>query len=198
MSIELRSEVIRSLNQAVRRLELCREFSALVPEVRSNIAYSLPLPQSTEDVAAVDGRITVVAGMPNAAGPVRFGASDHLARLLIVISHHDPSLRAVLNFRWHETILTLVADYCREQNLALGAIDRTHEPTELIGKDRSSMPWKVKTLLAASSGQIPPVFYENRGWGKEPLFVLVGPDPMLLVERAAAIAARYAALRDNE
>lgn len=191
-------EVVRVLNQAVRQLESCRSFAGLVPEVRANIAYSLPEPKTPADVAAVDGRITVVAGMPHAAGPVRFGASDHLARLLIEISRYDPSLRAALNFRWHEKILAVVREYCREQDLNIGAIDRTQEPSELIGRDRSSMSWKVKELLAANSGQVPPVFYENRGWGKEPLFVLAGPEPLLLVERAAAIASRFAALDSNE
>lgn len=192
-----RTQVIERLAEAVRRLEACAEFAALVPEVRANLAFSLPEPQVRDDVAAVDGRITVVAGMPRASGPARFGASDHMARLLIELGRRDRAIRAGLNFRWHETILAVVEQYCRDQALAIGAIDRTREPAELIGRDRGSMPWKVAQLVAASGGRVPPVFYENRGWGKEPLFVTVGPDPLPLADRAVAIARLFAASKPD-
>jgi hydroxymethylpyrimidine/phosphomethylpyrimidine kinase len=196
-----RQQVLAALTEAVRRLEACPEFAPLVPEVRSNFAYALPGPRTPEDVAAVDGRITVVAGMPKAAGPVQFGASDHLARLLIELGRHDRAIRAGLNFRWNETILAVVEKYCREQGLAIGAIDRAREPEELIGRDQSSMPWKVARLVDSACGRsagdrVPPVFYENRGWGKEPLFVLVGPDPLPLADRMVAIARRVSAGRN--
>ena len=51
-----------------------------------NIAYALPVPymQGTDDVAAVDGRIT--RGRTGLrAGPVVFGASRHLARVVATV-----------------------------------------------------------------------------------------------------------------
>lgn len=175
------------LGKAVALLEGCREFSALVPEVRVNIVYA---PEGTSDpgkVLGVDGRITVVAGMPKAAGPIRAGVSDHMARLVIETHRHDPSIRAGLDFRWNEAISKHVRDYCAANRLAFGCIDRTVEPKELIGKDKGSIPWKVKHLVEAC-GSVPPVFYESRGWGKEPLFFLVGPDPAGVAMRAIDIA----------
>lgn len=186
-------QVVERLLEAVRLLQNCPGFARLVPEVRTNIAFSLPEPVSPEDVAAVDGRITVVAGRPRAAGPVCFGASDHLARRIIELRRYDPSVRACLNFRWNESIHGFLKEWCREQGLELGLVDRTDEPKELIGQDRGSMPWKVKRLVESCGGRVPPVFYENRGWGKEPLFVLVGPEPGPLAERACAIARGFAA-----
>lgn len=184
-------EVLDRLSLAVRRLESCGEFSALVPEVRTNFAYSLPAARTRDDVAAVDGRITVVGGVPKASGPVRFGASDHLARRLIEFQNHDPLIRSCLNFRWSERILEFMKAWCRAHGLALGGVDRSKEPTELVGTDRGSMPWKVQELLQGSGGHIPPVFYETRGWGKEPLFILVGTDPLTLADRATDIARGY-------
>ena len=175
------------LAEAVAMLEGCREFSALVPEVRVNIVYA---PEGADDpnrVLGVDGRITVVGGMPKAAGPIRAGVSDHMARLVIETRRHDRSIRAGLDFRWNEAIFKHVKEYCATKGLAFGSIDRTVEPKELIGKDRGSIPWKVKHLVAAC-GRVPPVFYESRGWGKEPLFFLVGPDPAGVATRAIEIA----------
>lgn len=177
----------RGLAEAVAMLEGCREFSALVPEVRVNIVYAPEGAERPDQVLGVDGRITVVAGMPKASGPIRAGGSDHMARLVTESRRHDPSIRAGLNFRWNETISDYVQGYCTAKGLGFVCIDRAAEPRELIGRDKGSIPWKVKQLVAAC-GKVPPVFYESRGWGKEPLFFLVGPDPAGVANRAIEIA----------
>jgi len=177
----------RKLADAVALLEGCREFSALVPEVRVNIVYAPEGAGHPDQVLGVDGRITVVAGMPKASGPIRAGVSDHMARLVVETSRHDSSIRAGLNFRWNEAISQHVQGYCAAKGLGFGSIDRAVEPRELIGKDKGSIPWKVKHLVTAC-GSVPPVFYESRGWGKEPLFFLVGSDPAGVAIRAIEIA----------
>ena len=168
-------------------LEGCREFSALVPEVRVNIVYAPDGADDPSKVLGVDGRITVVAGMPKASGPIRLGVSDHMARLVVEACRVDRSIRAGLNFRWSEKTFEYVRGFCAVRRLELGCIDRTVEPKELIGIEKGSIPWKVKQLVEACGG-IPPVFYESRGWGKEPLFFLVGPDPAGIATRAIEIA----------
>lgn len=182
-----RTSEVNKLAAAVTLLEECPEFARLVPEVRVNVVY---LPEGTErpdQVLGIDGRITVVAGMPKASGPIRAGGSDHMARLVTESRRHEPSIRAGLNFRWSERISNYVQGYCTAKGLAFGCIDRAAEPQELIGRDKGSIPWKVKQLVAAC-GKVPPVFYESRGWGKEPLFFLVGPDPAGVANRAIEIA----------
>ncbi len=192
-----RAAVAATLARAVRRLESAPEFSRLVPEVRVNFVFALAAPRSPADVAAVDGRVTVVGGRPRAAGPVRFGVSDHMARLVIELARRDPAFRAGLNFRWHEKVLAVVEEFCRERGFLLGVIDRSVEPRELVGVDRASIPWKVGQLVAAAGGRVPQVFYESRGWGKEPLFFTVGPEPLGLAERAIEIARRCARLESD-
>ncbi len=177
----------RELADAVSLLEGCREFSRLVPEVRVNIVYAPDGTEQPDQVLGVDGRITVVAGMPKASGPIRTGVSDHMARLVTEARRHDPSIRAGLNFRWNEAISKYVQGYCSAKGLAFGWIDRSAEPGNLIGRDKGSIPWKVEQLVA-TCGIVPPVFYESRGWGKEPLFFLVGPDPAGVAKRAIEIA----------
>jgi len=175
------------LTGSVALLEGCREFAALVPEVRVNIVYAPEGAESPDQVLGVDGRITVVVGKPKASGPIRPGVSDHMARLVVETHKFDPTIRAGIDFRWNEAIFEYVQGYCAANGLALGCIDRTVEPKELIGKDKGSIPWKVKHLVEAC-GKVPPVFYESRGWGKEPLFFLVGPDPAEVATRAVDIA----------
>jgi predicted fused transcriptional regulator/phosphomethylpyrimidine kinase len=185
--------VVDRLGAAVAMLESCPEFAVLVPEVRTNLAYALPDAAGPGDIAAVDGRITVVGGMPKAAGPVEFGASDHLARRIIELRKHDDSVRAALNFRWNERVMEFMYRWCADHGFQMGAVDRADEPKQLLGRDKGSMEWKVKRLVKSLDGVVPPVFYESRGWGKEPLFLLVGHDPVALAEQACVIAREFAA-----
>jgi thiamine-phosphate diphosphorylase len=177
----------RVLAEAVAMLEACREFGKLVPEVRVNIVYAPDGAERPDQVLGVDGRITVVAGMPKASGPIRAGVSDHMARLVMEARRHDSSIRAGLNFRWNEMISSFVRGHCAARGWAFGSIDRTAEPRELIGREQGSIPWKV-SYLVKTCGSVPPVFYESRGWGKEPLFFLVGPDPAGVAIKAIEIA----------
>ena len=83
---------------ALEELEGCREFASLIPEVRTNLVYARSRAKTRDDVLAVDGRITVVGGMPRAGGRVRFGASSHMARLIIESRKVDPSIPLGVDF----------------------------------------------------------------------------------------------------
>lgn len=180
------------LAEAVRLLESCQEFSALMPEVRVNVVVAPDDAAGPQDVLGVDGRITVVGGMPKASGLIRPGVSDHMARLVIEARKYDPAIRAGMNFRWNERIHAFVEQYCRGRGITIGCVDRSVEPKELIGKDKGSIPWKMK-MLVQGLGRPPRVCYETRGWGKEPLYFLLGADPVEVVELACDIARGLAA-----
>ena len=184
--------VLGNLVYAVSMLEGSKEFSYLIPEVRVNLVYALPEAKTPQDVAAVEGRITTVRGLPHACGVPRFGASDHMARLIIEVRKYDPSINAGINFKCDKLAIEVAKEYCSEKNLLFGWIDRTKEPLEVVEKDGASMPWKIKQLVE-SSGGVPRLFYEGEGWGKEPLFVAVGKDAVEVSRIALEIAKRYRA-----
>lgn len=181
-----REVVLKKVKEAVKLLEKCKEFSSLMPEVRVNIVYALPDAKTRMDVAAIDGRITVVKGYPKACGDVIFGASDHMARLIIEVRKCDKLIRAGINFKYTPEIRDKVKEFCEENKLSFGNIDRKNEPEEVIEKDQQSMPWKIEYLMK-TYGKIPTVFYESEGWGKEPLFVIVAKDPIEVVNLAIKI-----------
>ena len=182
--------VLGNLVRAVAMLQNCAEFSLLMPEVRVNLVYALPGAKTSDEVAAVDGRITVVRGFPHASGQPRWGASDHMARLIIEVRKYDPTINAGINFKYDATVIEVVQKYCAEKSILSGRIDRTKEPAEVMEKDRSSMPWKINQLVT-SSGGVPRLFYEGEGWGKEPLFVALGNDAVEVAGIAIEIAQRY-------
>ena len=182
--------ILGNLLRAIEMLHNCPEFAHLMSEVRVNLAYALPEAKTPDEVAAIDGRMTVVRDLPHASGMPRWGASDHMARLVIEVRKYDPTINAGINFKCDAEIIEVVQKYCAEQSLLFGWIDRTKEPAEVVAKDRSSMPWKIKQLVD-SSGGVPKLFYEGEGWGKEPLFVALGKDAVEVASIAIEIARRY-------
>jgi hydroxymethylpyrimidine/phosphomethylpyrimidine kinase len=183
------TEILGNLVEAIDMLQNCREFAALMPEVRVNLVYALPKAGTPEEVAAIEGRMTVVQGLPHAAGIPKWGASDHMARLIIEIRKYDPTINAGINFKYDEVISQTVREYCAEQGIRFGWIDRTKEPIEAAEQDGASMPWKMKQLVE-SSGGVPKLFYEGEGWGKEPLFVALGNDTIEVASIAIDISRR--------
>jgi hydroxymethylpyrimidine/phosphomethylpyrimidine kinase len=179
--------VLGNMLRALDALEQCREFSRLMPEVRVNIAFALKGAKVTSEIAAIDGRISVVQGFPKAAGLPRFGVSDHLARLILEARKYDPSVNACINFRCDGEVIETVKRFCKAHALTFGFIDRTNEPEEVMARDGASMPWKVKQMVDRG-GVVPRLFYEGDGWGKEPLFVALGSDAVEVVDIACAIA----------
>lgn len=187
---EERDLVLGSLVTALAMIQKSRDFSLLVPEVRVNLVYALPRARSTRDVAGIEGRITVVGGYPHAAGLPAWGASDHMARLILEARRYDPSIRAGINFKCDAAVIQVAKKYCRERGWTLGLIDRLQEPSRAARRERSSMPWKVRYLVR-TCGAVPRLFYENEGMGKEPLFVALGKDAVEVAQIALDIARRY-------
>ncbi len=191
MSINQQEELILgNLAHAVATLQESAEFALLMPEVRVNLVYALPNAKTGKDVAAIDGRITVVRGFPYASGLPVWGGSDHMARLIIEVRKYDPLINAGINFKCDADVIELMKQFCAEKGFIFGWIDRTNEPAEVMAKDRSSMPWKINQLVEGAGG-VPKLFYEGDGWGKEPLAVALGDTAVEVADMAIEIARRY-------
>lgn len=190
MNTEQEDMIMGNLTRAVNMLQESAEFARLMPEVRVNLVYALPGARTGKDVAAIDGRITVVRGFPYASGLPAWGGSDHMARLIIETRKYDAGINAGINFKCDADVIEIMKQYCAEKGFLFGWIDRTVEPAEVAEKDRSSMPWKIKQLVD-SSGGVPRLFYEGDGWGKEPLSVALGGNAVEVAGIAIEIAKRY-------
>ncbi len=185
-----RDLVLGNLVTALTMVQKSRDFSLLVPEVRVNLVYALPLARSIQDVAGIEGRITVVGGYPHAAGLPAWGASDHMARLILEARRYDPAILAGINFRCDAAIIQVAKRYGQEKGLTFGLIDRRQEPQHAARQEKGSMPWKLRYLVRTCGG-VPRLFYENEGMGKEPLFVVLGKDAVEVGRIALDIARRY-------
>lgn len=176
---------------ALEKIEHCKEFTSLIPEVRTNLVYARKNARGISDVIGVDGRITVIEGMPCAAGRPRFGASSHMARLLLEIRTIEPSVRAGINFANTPELTQWLQDYCRSMRWIFSEIDRSKEPDDIKLEEGASMPWKVREAIRTAGGKVPKLFYETGAVGKEAVSVLVGKDPIEVADEVCKIARVY-------
>lgn len=90
--------LLRRLEWAVGRLDI-RKISSAMPAVGLNIASALADAKVAEDVAAFPGKITMVDGKLRHHETPSFGASTHLANLLLQVMEIDSEKVAILNIR---------------------------------------------------------------------------------------------------
>ncbi len=175
-------EILEALDAAAAELIEAR-LGALVPEVRSNLGYARARAATVWDVAAFPGRITESGDevlIP--AGP-EFGASSHIARVILTAMRHDPSLRSAMNIRYSPKAVAA----CRRVGLRVGGFRREDEPAEVREREGSSLEWGTDMALREAGGALD-VIYDEGGIGKEPMIRILGESPAEVVARVLRIA----------
>ncbi|MBM4241389.1 MAG: thiamine-phosphate synthase [Euryarchaeota archaeon] len=174
---------IENVEKAVEILQNCQEFADLIPEVRSNIVMAKKNAKNVQDVVGIPGRITIAYGKPKVFMKPDFGASSHMARLILSIMEYDPSKRSALNIRYHEKIIEI----CEKLSLKVSFYDRREEPNHVRKIEGGTIPWGVETAVERI-GSVPDVIYHEGDWGKEPSITIIGKDAIDVAKMAVCIA----------
>lgn len=154
--------------------ELERVMTAdLIPEVGTNLGYAILGALEPSEVAGFDGRIVRIGTRAKMIGCPRFGASKHVARIVLAASAHDPTKKAAMNVKFSEENLAA----CRKAKLSISTFDRSEEP-----KGVSSMTWGVHKAID-DFGRVPDIIFDGGGIGKEPMIRLLGESPADLVAK---------------
>ncbi|MDD1656207.1 MAG: phosphomethylpyrimidine kinase [Methanomicrobiales archaeon] len=174
---EERKDVLKRLEDAVARL---REgmVPSLIPEVGTNLAYAVTGARSPADVAAVEGRIVRLKGQVHPVGTVAFGASDHMARVVLTAMRFDPRVRAAGNIRFSEEAVARLEGMLLE----VCEFDRGREPPGV-----STMDWGVASCCREG---VPDVIVDRGAVGKEPMIRILGEDPETVVKRIIQLSQR--------
>lgn len=172
-----RYRVIKNVEEAVDMIET-KMPAGLIPEVGCNIAMGIPNASLVSDVAAVSGRIVRLKGSPHAVGCVAFGASSHIARIVLTAMQYDSSMRAAMNIRYSDEALAA----CKELGLRIASFSREDEPEGV-----STMEWGVAEAIK-KAGRVPDVIYDKGDVGKEAMIRLLGRDAKEVAGRAINIS----------
>jgi len=175
-------EVINQIKEIYNFIRI-KKFCRLIPEVRTNIAGALHDPKTKSDVAGIDGRITIVNGLPKAAGDIKFGAAEHTARLLLSAKEFENSVNFVMNLRYSpETI----KDIQKKTDLELEEILREKEPRKTRNKEFSTMQWLIKESIN-KKGRIPDLIWDKGSIGKEPMIRLFAKNSVDMIQKLKKI-----------
>ena len=66
-----------------------------------------------------------------------FGASQHIAKIILTAMAHDPEMRSAMNLRFTEEIMIRA----RKTGLVVGHFDRKGEPARVKRKEGASLSW---------------------------------------------------------
>ena len=169
-----RYAVLSNVREAVQLLSSLDGFAELLPEVGTNIGMAIADARSEQDIAAVDGRIVRTKDGIR-AGCVAFGASDHVARLILAMMERDSACRSAMNLKCAPAILKT----CRVLGMPINSFDRAHEPA-----GEETMAWGVRE---ASSAFVPAVIYDLGAVGKEPMVRIFGRTAVEVAEKVKRI-----------
>ena len=163
--------LLRRLEWAAGRLD-SRRIEQAIPAVGLNIASCNTGATSTDDVAAFPGRITMVGGVLRHHETPSFGASTHLANLLIGIHHIEPSKTSVLNIR----------PPTQNNEVDTAAVRKA---CEQLGYSFALAP---KAKIEAGTTRFD-VLLDEGDFGWEPTLYIVAHNPLELVDRTHQLTA---------
>jgi hydroxymethylpyrimidine kinase / phosphomethylpyrimidine kinase / thiamine-phosphate diphosphorylase len=170
--------VLREIKEAILILEDSQNFSKLIPEVGCNMGMAISEADSYEDVAAVEGRIVSHRGCAVPVGCVNFGASLHVARIILASLRYNPEIRAAINIKYSREALAA----CGEMKLGISSFDRAEEP-----ENTSTIDWGTAEAIK-KYGSVPKVIYDKGGPGKEPMIRLLGTHATEVARLAVELA----------
>ena len=157
--------VIIQIKEIYSYISSIKDFSMLIPEVRLNISGALPNAKTIAEIAGIEGRITIINGYPQAAGQIKFGVSDHTARLILAAKEHDESINFAMNLKYEEKIIKLVQE---KSNLFTYEFTRESQPEQVKVREKSTMQWLIKESIE-TTGKIPDIIWDKGAIGKEPI-----------------------------
>jgi hydroxymethylpyrimidine kinase/phosphomethylpyrimidine kinase len=174
------TERYRVIQELKRAFEVLKEHKTghLIPEVSSNLGYALPQAEGIGDVAAFPARIARFRDSVATLSDPEFGASQHVANIILAVMKFDPEYRSAMNIRYSKENVALI----KRKGALIGRFDRRLEPRKIKGREGSSLEWGVGEVLRKMK-QVPDFIYDEGDMGKEPMIRVLGKNPEEVVKK---------------
>ena len=175
---ERRENVLLNLEEALKRADA---LAHMIPEVRTNIAMAAEGASSIMDIAAFPGRLTAIRGRLVAFSPPEFGASKHLASILLEAMRLNPKVRGITCIKFTGRVLEAA------RLLGMNCVVAERGEEEGIGP--------LITALK-KAGQVPDILVDPGAPGVEPVVYVFGESAVDAVEKATKIVRTVKAAKD--
>jgi hydroxymethylpyrimidine kinase/phosphomethylpyrimidine kinase len=164
--------VLTELKRAADYL-IQQRLGMMIPEVRSNLGFALPMALNYDDVAGFPGRISQVGDAVLICKDPVFGGSRHIARVIMAAMKHAPQLRSAMNIRYTPNILAA----CKKLGFRAASFDRRNEPRDVKDREGSTLEWGTDLALKGQA-ETPDLVYDEGDVGKEPMIRVLGANPL--------------------
>jgi len=178
---------VEHVESALRSIEGSSIFVHVMPEISVNIAYAPEKAKSVTDVVAIPGRIVRVRGQARSFMRPEYGASTHLANILLEVEHKHPALRAAMNLRYDDRMSRVLAKL-RIEHLKIGHTYPSGSQDKVLGA-------LISRLSSQGGMGGMEAVVDLGGEGVEPSLYLFAEDAIKVVRRALEIARAYMSSR---
>jgi len=178
--VDLRTKILAEVRDATSKLEESSGFVEMMPQVMVNLAYALPEAKTVSDVAAIPGRIAKIHGRPKALMYPEFGASTHLAAILLAAISVSPSIRSCINVKFD-----------RQVEKAIEELKFSMAELEVSSADISVVFNRAKKFFSAL-GSVPDTMIDKGGLGIESITYVFGSTPMEVVDKVLKLTEQSA------
>jgi hydroxymethylpyrimidine kinase/phosphomethylpyrimidine kinase len=181
-----RYDVLLQLEQAMAQLR-SGGIASLIPEVQSNFGLALPYAATAQEVAAWEGRIARVGEDIRPVGQPRFGASRHVAIVILTAMRFDPGYRSAMNIRYGEDVLRA----CQAAELRIAQFSRHDAPIDTQPREGSTLTWGVAQAIQGVDA-VPDIIYDLGEVGREAMVRVLGRDALEVARKVLMIRSRLA------
>ncbi len=181
-----RYDILLQLEQAVGQLR-GGGIATLIPEVQSNLGMALPGATTPQDVAAWEGRIVRVGEAILPVGSLRFGASRHVATIILAVIRADPAWRSAMNIRYSKDVLRA----CQATNLRTAQLAVQDKPVATTQGEDITLAMGVAEAIRRV-GTVPDIIYDIGEVGKEAMVRVLGRDAADVARKVLSIRSHLA------
>ena len=162
---------------------LCRlNMVELIPASQMNMGYAIRDARGIEDIAAFPGRIGINEGKILLKGQPAFGASSHVARLILSFMKSYPHIRSCVSVRYERAMI----EKAHESDMNVLFYDRKNEPEAVKEAEGKNLDFITEEVLKGE--HLPPdIIYDLGDVGKEPIIRLFAKDPLELIKKMEMI-----------
>ncbi|MEM2025980.1 MAG: bifunctional hydroxymethylpyrimidine kinase/phosphomethylpyrimidine kinase [Desulfurococcaceae archaeon] len=173
--VEIPAEKYRTLESVKQAVNLLMENNlrllSYIPEAGLNIVEAIDVRYALglEDVAGVKGRVVRVGEKLTPAGPIEFGLSNNLSRLVLEVMKYKPDYRAAASIKYSKNLV----DRAIEMGYSAISIGGGLEDLGLSENQKISSSLIIKEILQRH-GEIPDIIYHTGEIGTESMLIVIG------------------------
>ncbi|MEM3063123.1 MAG: thiamine-phosphate synthase family protein [Nitrososphaerota archaeon] len=184
-----KQRILKELEKAITLIENDPYFTLIMPEVAVNIVMAIDNAKTKFDVAAIPGRIVKVKNKAKALMKPEFGASNHMAKVLLLVMSFNPSIKAAINIKYDSKIESII------KNIGIKyAFTSIKNKINVLEKE-SIILNSIASIL--KKNKFCDIIIDKGGYGIEPITYIFGKDAVSVAKIAIEIAKRYSEILIN-